>query len=71
MDDTHVTRGDVLLEGFLAKKQAHLANRLIPPHLREGRILDIGCGAYPNFLLNTVCAEKSGLDKISQTECQR
>ena len=41
-----------------------MANQLIPSHLREGRVLDIGCGSLPYFLLNTVFAEKFGLDKV-------
>jgi 2-polyprenyl-3-methyl-5-hydroxy-6-metoxy-1,4-benzoquinol methylase len=71
MDDTRVTRGYGLLEGFLAKKRTCMANRLIPLHLREGRILDIGCGTFPYFLINTAFAEKCGLDKIAQTESHR
>jgi 2-polyprenyl-3-methyl-5-hydroxy-6-metoxy-1,4-benzoquinol methylase len=67
----NVTRGYGLLEGFLAKKRTRMANKLIPPHLREGRILDIGCGTIPYFLLNTIFAEKCGLDKIVQTESHR
>lgn len=68
MDDIGVTRGYGLLEGFLAKKRTRMANQLIPPHLREGRILDIGCGVVPYFLLNTVFEEKCGLDKMARTE---
>lgn len=37
---------------------------LIHPSYRKGRILDIGCGTYPLFLLNTKFSEKYGLDKI-------
>ena len=70
MDDTHVTRGYGLLEGFLAKKRTHMANRLIPSCLREGRILDIGCGSFPYFLLNTVFEQKCGLDKVTQEKRQ-
>jgi 2-polyprenyl-3-methyl-5-hydroxy-6-metoxy-1,4-benzoquinol methylase len=66
-----VTRGYGLLEGFLAKKRTRMANKLIPSNLREGRILDIGCGTVPYFLLNTIFAEKCGLDKIVQTESHR
>ncbi len=57
------TRGDGILEGFLAKKRAEMANKLIPPGKRSGRILDIGCGSYPFFLDNCVFAEKFGIDK--------
>ena len=58
-----VTRGKGLLEGFLARMRTARANALIPPGSREGRILDIGCGPYPFFLLNTPFSEKYGLDK--------
>lgn len=43
-----------------------MANRLIPSTHRRGRILDVGCGTYPLFLLNTKFSEKYGLDKIVQ-----
>jgi 2-polyprenyl-3-methyl-5-hydroxy-6-metoxy-1,4-benzoquinol methylase len=71
MDDKPVTRGHGLLEKYLAKKRTRMANKLIPSNLREGRILDIGCGTIPYFLLNTAFAEKCGLDKIVQTESHR
>jgi len=61
-----VTRGYGLLESFLAKKRAGMANSLIDPGLRAGRILDIGCGTMPYFLLNTSFAERYGLDKVTQ-----
>ena len=38
------TRGHGLLEPLLARLRARQANSLIPDHLRQGRILDIGCG---------------------------
>lgn len=59
----YVTRGCGLLEGFLARKRASLANSLIPAALRTGSILDIGCGSIPFFLLNTVFHERFGLDR--------
>jgi len=65
---THVTRGYGLLEKFLAQKRARTANRLIPPALRKARILDIGSGCYPYFLLNTDFAEKYGLDQVFQPD---
>lgn len=43
-----------------------MANSLIPPFLRGGRILDIGCGTYPYFLENTEFLEKYGLDKSEE-----
>ena len=59
-----VTRGKGVLEGFLARQRWKIANRMIPKEYRKGRILDIGCGSYPFFLLNTDFSEKYGLDKI-------
>jgi ubiquinone/menaquinone biosynthesis C-methylase UbiE len=70
MNDQQVTRGFGLLEKYLAKKRACMANRLIPPHLREGRILDIGCGSVPYFLLNTEFSYKFGIDKVAYGESQ-
>jgi len=60
----NVTRGYGLLEKFLAKKRIKMANSLIPASYRKGRLLDIGCGSYPLFLLNVEFSEKYGLDKI-------
>lgn len=62
MSDIFYTRGSGYLETFLAKRRAEEANRLISEKLRSGRILDIGCGSYPYFLLNTKFNEKFGLD---------
>lgn len=56
------TRGYGLLEGFLARKRAQKANSFISKKERDGRILDIGCGSYPYFLLSTEFAEKYGID---------
>lgn len=64
-----VTRGYGLLEGFLARQRTSVANRLIPPQSRMGRLLDIGCGCYPLFLLHTDFAERYGLDKMAGTAC--
>lgn len=58
-----VTRGTGLLEGVLAKARTSRANDLIPEKCRSGRVLDLGCGPYPYFLLHTDFAEKYGLDK--------
>lgn len=57
-----VTRGSGLLEVFLAKKRAKLANSLILNSHRSGRILDVGCGSYPYFLTTTKFKEKYGID---------
>lgn len=56
------TRGKGLLEDFLAKKRAQKANKFIPIDYRKGRVLDIGCGSYPYFLINTKFNEKYGID---------
>jgi SAM-dependent methyltransferase len=59
---TSVTRGYGLLEKQLAKQRAGVANKLIPPEFRSGRLLDVGCGVYPYFLVHTEFREKFGLD---------
>jgi SAM-dependent methyltransferase len=58
------TRGFGFLEGFLARQRARMANRLIPQSHRGGRLLDIGCGAYPYFLFHTQFREKYGVDQV-------
>jgi ubiquinone/menaquinone biosynthesis C-methylase UbiE len=60
----NVTRGYGLLEAFLAKKRAKLANKFITEGYRSGRILDIGCGTYPYFLETTKFKEKYGIDPV-------
>lgn len=57
------TRGTGVLEPILARLRARQANRLISENLRQGRILDIGCGSYPYFLSHTSFKEKFALDK--------
>lgn len=59
------TRGNGILEPFLARMRARQANRLIPNNLRAGRILDIGCGSYPYFLSHTVFKEKYAVDRLA------
>jgi SAM-dependent methyltransferase len=63
-----VTRGKGLLEPWLAKMRAQRANSLIPSELREGRILDIGCGSYPYFLSHTVFQQKFAVDQLPPSE---
>ncbi len=58
---TKVTRGSGLFEGFLAKKRAAKANSLLKQSKKE-KILDIGCGSYPYFLMNTNFKERFGVD---------
>ncbi len=62
------TRGKGLLEPLLAKLRAQQANALIPSHLRDGRILDIGCGSYPYFLAHTVFKQKFAVDQLPPSE---
>ncbi len=62
-NEKSLTRGFGVLEHYLAKKRCQMANVLIPPTLRSGRILDIGCGTYPYFLTKTEFNEKFGLDQ--------
>jgi ubiquinone/menaquinone biosynthesis C-methylase UbiE len=52
-----------LLEEFLSRQRVRVANRLIPSASRSGRLLDLGCGEYPRFLLSTDFAEKHGVDR--------
>jgi len=61
---TRYTRGKGLLEPFLARRRARVANRLIPERLRTGRILDIGCGSFPYFLSHTSFREKYAIDQL-------
>jgi len=60
---TH-TRGKGLLEPLLARLRTQRANQLIPGDLRDGRILDIGCGSYPYFLAHTAFKEKFAVDQL-------
>ncbi len=57
------TRGGGLLEGWLARKRAAQADKLIHWELRPGAILDIGCGSYPLFLTSTRFNRRVGLDR--------
>ncbi|MBA4416332.1 MAG: hypothetical protein C0392_00250 [Syntrophus sp. (in: bacteria)] len=70
--DVTPTRGKGALESMLAGLRAKLADRLIEPGHRTGRILDIGCGPQPYFLLNIAFSEKHGLDQaIMEADQQR
>lgn len=61
-----IATSDGLLEGFLSEQRCKVADRLIPTGSRTGRILDIGCGAHPRFLIRTEFSEKYGLDRVSE-----
>jgi len=67
-NSTQVTRGKGWLEPFLARRRAAVANKLITPELRQGRILDIGCGSYPYFLSHTSFQEKFAIDQLPPAE---
>jgi len=56
-----VTRGHGLLEGFLAKRRTTMAKKLLKEAKKE-KILDVGCGSYPYFLINIDFTEKIGID---------
>lgn len=58
----NVTRGFGFFETTLAKKRAILAESLIDPKKRFGKVLDIGCGSFPHFLVSTSFSEKYGVD---------
>ncbi len=60
----NVTRGYGLLEKFLAERRVAQANSLIDLKHRKGRVLDIGSGSHPFFLLNTIFFEKFGVDQL-------
>jgi len=68
MDKQYATRGYGVLENFLARKRARIADSLIPTSHRMGRIADIGCGTFPMFLMNTEFTEKYALDKNCFTD---
>jgi SAM-dependent methyltransferase len=52
------------MESFLASRRRRRAERLIPEHLRAGRILDIGCGSLATFLRELRFGERYGLDRL-------
>jgi SAM-dependent methyltransferase len=59
-----LTRGTGILETQLARLRARQANHLIPDRLRQGRILDVGCGSTPYFLAHTSFQEKFAIDQL-------
>ena len=61
------TRGSGLLERFLTKQRAKKAHCLIATKSKRERILDIGCGSFPYFLMVTDFKEKYGIDPAVKT----
>lgn len=68
IENSKYTRGKGLLENLLARLRAKKADNLIPKHLRQGRILDIGCGTRPYFLSHTFFSEKIAIDQQEPTK---
>jgi ubiquinone/menaquinone biosynthesis C-methylase UbiE len=64
----NVVRGYGPFDMFLAKQRHKIAEKKIKSANKSGRILDVGCGSYPLFLLNVNFSEKYGLDKTSQNK---
>jgi len=64
MAKIYPTMGYGLLESFLAKQRAKIADCLLKEIPNQRRILDIGCGNYPLFLKKNKFKEKFGIDKI-------
>jgi len=58
------TRGFGILENFLSIQRMKIAQKSIKKHNKTGKILDIGCGTYPLFLINSEFEEKVGIDQI-------
>ena len=63
MPSQKITRGFGILEHFLSIQRMKKAQKLIKKHNKNGTILDIGCGTYPLFLLNSNFMIKYGIDK--------
>ncbi len=57
------TRGYGLFEGYLALLRAKMAHKLIPVNGKKERVLDIGCGVTPYFLLHADFKEKYGIEQ--------
>lgn len=59
-----VTRSYGLLEFYLALQRARIARKFLPDSSKNGKVLDIGCGSYPIFLLTSRFVEKYGIDTL-------
>jgi len=66
-----ITEKDGIMDPVLARLRSNCANRLIPAAHRKGRIMDIGCGMYPLFLISTEFFEKYAIDRIQQESNRR
>lgn len=58
MKQPHIMKEHGPLDLWLARKRYRMAQELVSPVADRGRILDIGCGSYPLFLITTDFAEK-------------
>ena len=57
-------RGSGLLDWWLSIQRARIAWKHLPPSVRTGRILDIGCGRSAWFLQTIDATEKIGLEPL-------
>jgi SAM-dependent methyltransferase len=67
-----VTRGNGLLESFLAQRRSAQARKLLRRANTDGPLLDIGCGTVPRFLLDVVAEQRAedelvGLERFAPT----
>jgi SAM-dependent methyltransferase len=65
--DSRPTRGRGLLEKFIARYRMRVVLHSLKPSLSSGEVLDIGCGTYPLFLLNSPFSRKVGVDQMPVT----
>jgi 2-polyprenyl-3-methyl-5-hydroxy-6-metoxy-1,4-benzoquinol methylase len=57
------TRGFGILENFLSVQRMKLAKKVLKMFHKNKKILDIGCGSYPLFLINSGFKKKVGVDQ--------
>ena len=65
---SRVTRGSGVLEGYLSRRRAAIAKRLLRDVPRSGRILDVGCGTYPLFLVDCGFQDRHGIDQVIEED---
>ncbi len=58
-----ITRGEGILENFLAEQRYNVVRQVLSDFKNKDRVLDIGCGSYPKFLISLDFKEKFGIDK--------